>query len=1000
MKQISQNPTKRLGLFIILLLSIPYLYLTWKNTKEDRDYTALQITKTIAATLSVKDLQKLEGKPQDINKSEYKELKNKLQAIIRADKKVRFAYTYAKRNDIIYTIADSEPINSKYYSPPGINCSKSDSIYKQVFINEKPIISKTHSPFFGDWISVLVPIKNPTTQKTAVVFAMDFNVNSWNYPIFFNLAQSLLVILLTTFLFLFFIRIKSKNIQLKKELEKRTQADRELKRSETRLNEVLKNSQDIFYKAKLDGTILKLSESIENFADYKAADLIGTDVTELYYNKKDREILLEILEKKGKVKDYEIKMQLKDGVIKYFLINATIVFDNNDQPLYIEGAMKDITERKNTRQKLIDSENFLRTIINNQPECIKIVDKKGLLLMMNPAGLEMIEADSFEQVNGKNVVNLIDANDKTNFLKLHKKVISGKSDKLIFEINGLKGGSRWVETFAAPMTLNSKTVHIAHTRDITERKATEDLLKESEQFLKESQKIGHIGSYDFNICKGTWKSSEVLDDIFGIDKNFEKTVDTWKSIIHPEWTEIMDHYLLNEVIGEKKDFNKEYKIIRKNDGAVRWVHGMGRLHFDTTGKPGQLIGVIQDITRQKEFEEQLNQAKNKAEESERLKSAFLANMSHEIRTPMNGILGFTELLKEPDLSGEKQQEYINIIRKSGKRMLNIINDIIDISKIESGLMQMHFVETNINEQLEYIYSFFQHEAANKSIELSYHTELQHEKAFINSDRGKILNILTNLVKNAIKFTPTGRIEFGYRTKLIANKNGDVKVLEFYVKDTGNGIERSQLDIIFERFRQTSESTAKNYEGAGLGLAITKSFVEMLDGEIWVESELGKGSTFYFTLPYNHREKEKIKETVTLPVAEPDVYQNLKILIAEDDEISAKLLGISVKAISKSVIRARNGEEVVELAKNNPDIDLILMDIQMPKLDGYQATGEIRKFNSEVIIIAQSAFAFSEDIDKAINAGCNGHISKPVKKVELLQIVDKHFKNKKRAETEV
>jgi signal transduction histidine kinase len=242
--------------------------------------------------------------------------------------------------------------------------------------------------------------------------------------------------------------------------------------------------------------------------------------------------------------------------------------------------------------------------------------------------------------------------------------------------------------------------------------------------------------------------------------------------------------------------------------------------------------------------EDLITSKVKAEESDRLKSAFLANMSHEIRTPMNGILGFADLLKQPNLSGTTKNEYISIIEQSGARLLSIINDIVDISKIESGQMKVSFSETDVNEQIEYIYSFFRPEIEKKGVKLSLNIALPSKEAVINTDSDKIYAVFINLVKNAIKFTTTGSIELGYEK--VDN------FLQFFVRDTGIGIRPHLLNIIFERFRQGSDFLTRNYEGAGLGLSISKAYVEMLGGKIWAESEEKKGSIFYFTIPYNVR----------------------------------------------------------------------------------------------------------------------------------------------------
>jgi hypothetical protein len=394
--------------------------------------------------------------------------------------------------------------------------------------------------------------------------------------------------------------------------------------------------------------------------------------------------------------------------------------------------------------------------------------------------------------------------------------------------------------------------------------------------------------------------------------------------------------------------------------------------------------------RSKEIEvqnEELKIAKTKAEASDILKSAFLANMSHEIRTPMNGILGFTDLLKEPNLSEQKQQKYIEVIQKSGVRMLNIINDIVDISKIEAGLMQVDIKDTNINQQIEYIYAFFKPEAEAKGLQFLIGNTSPEIDAKVKTDREKLYAILTNLIKNAIKFTNEGSIEFGYHLK---KDNGTAR-LEFYVKDTGVGIPTDRQEAIFERFIQADISNLKVLQGTGLGLAITKAYVEILGGKIWIKSEEGIGSTFYFTTPCDiELEEELVIKTDNVSIDEDKPTEKLKILIAEDDEPSALLISLNVEAISREIITARTGKEAVDICRNNPDLNLILMDIQMPEMNGYEAARQIRQFNKDVVIIAQSAYALSLDRQKAIDAGCNDYISKPISKDDLLALIQKYL----------
>ncbi len=415
-------------------------------------------------------------------------------------------------------------------------------------------------------------------------------------------------------------------------------------------------------------------------------------------------------------------------------------------------------------------------------------------------------------------------------------------------------------------------------------------------------------------------------------------------------------------------------------------------------RAAELIIANKELAYQNEEKEkraaELVIAKEHAEQSDRLKSAFLANMSHEIRTPMNGILGFASILKEADLTGEEQQEYLKLMEQSGIRMLNIINDIVDISKIESGLMEVHLKESNINEQIDFIYTFFRPEMDKKRIQFLSKKSLLGKEAVINTDREKIYAILTNLVKNAIKYTDEGSIEFGYNLKT----ERQAKVLEFFIQDTGIGIPKHRQKAIFERFIQADITDKMARQGAGLGLSISKAFVELLGGKIWVSSEEGKGSTFYFTLPYNTEPEEKNVVGKVVPTEGMENPINLevlglKILIADDDETSGKLISITVNKLSKEVIKVRTGNAAVEICLKNPNIDLILMDIQMPDMNGYEATRQIRQFNKEVVIIALTAFGLSGDREKAIKAGCNDYVAKPIKSAELLALIRKYFKYK-------
>jgi signal transduction histidine kinase len=389
----------------------------------------------------------------------------------------------------------------------------------------------------------------------------------------------------------------------------------------------------------------------------------------------------------------------------------------------------------------------------------------------------------------------------------------------------------------------------------------------------------------------------------------------------------------------------------------------------------------EDIIKLTKTEEELKIALEKATESDRLKTAFLQNISHEIRTPMNGIFGFSDLLRNNLISEKEHESYINAILKSGDRMLNTLGDLMDISKLETGHVELNISTSNVNEELENLFILFKTEVEKKGLHFSYSTKLLSKDAFIETDSGKLHSIMANLISNSIKYCHNGSIEFGYTIK--------EDCIEFYVSDTGIGIPAERHSAIFDRFVKSDIEDKDVYEGTGLGLSISKAYVEMLGGNISVDSVVGQGSKFYFTHPHNRSPRLNVDSKAESPVIQFNKQiDGLKILVAEDDFIATEYLSIIMHDISSAILRASNGHEAVKICRNNSDIDMIFMDLKMPIVDGYEATKQIREFNKEVIIIAQIAYALAGDREKALNAGCNDYISKPINKSALIEIINK------------
>lgn len=383
---------------------------------------------------------------------------------------------------------------------------------------------------------------------------------------------------------------------------------------------------------------------------------------------------------------------------------------------------------------------------------------------------------------------------------------------------------------------------------------------------------------------------------------------------------------------------------------------------------------------------QLEEAKEKADESNRLKSAFLANMSHEIRTPMNGIVGFAKLLKlRPDLPQKKVNQYVDIITGNSRILLNLINDIIDISKIEANQLEIKSAPCDINKLLYDLYLLYSSEKnriKKADLEMRFNVPFEYSQMVVLTDVDRLRQVLMNLLSNALKFTEKGRIEFGYNLK---NDK-----LYFYVEDTGIGVRSELVDIIFDRFRQADETSSRAYGGSGLGLAICKGIVSNMGGSIGVKSDGATGSHFWFTLPFNPVSDQNILRIKSEPRTEYPNWTNKTILAVEDVEESLTLLDEVITPTKATFIGVNNAEKAIDICKARNDIHLVLMDLQLPGMDGYQATREIKAIRPLLPIIAQTANAMVDDRDMAIEAGCNDYLPKPISIDDLYTLISKYF----------
>jgi PAS domain S-box-containing protein len=749
----------------------------------------------------------------------------------------------------------------------------------------------------------------------------------------------------------------------------RYEAEAEKMALKTHFDYLLKYANDIVLLIDEDLTIVEVNDRAIEVYKFSRNEIIGMDVRKLRAPEElDKlEDMINILRDCGST-TYETVHVNKDG--DTFPIEISARLFEVEGVKYFQSIGRDITERKRIESNLnsvLERYNLATQAgqfaiwdwdVNND---VLLWDdrvyelfgvKKGEVVPVYESWLKILHPDDAEKANNE-----------------IEQAIKGQNNyDTEFRVIHSGGAIKYIKAFGHVVRdENGSPVRmIGINFDITAQKTAENLLRERDFWLSESQRVGRIGSYDFDISNLLWTSSEVLDDIFGIDDDFPRTLDGWNKIVHPDFRDKMMKYVLEHVVHDKNPFDIEYKIVNQKTGKESWVYGRGELSFGFDRKPIRMIGTIQDISERKnsemllrkteqtytvlfdtvsdaiyihktdgifmdvnqgaikmygysreeligktpesvsapgmndlnqlaitlqkvfdtgkseqfEFwgkrkngeifpkevvsnkgkyfgedviistardvterkvaENQLIKAKEKAEESDRLKTAFLHNISHEIRTPMNAIVGFTALLDEPGIEADSRKQFINIISQSTNQLLSIISDIVDISNIETNQVKLNISEVNINTIIKDLYDQFKITADQQKLLFFYEVKEPDETSVVNTDKTKLVQILSNLLNNSFKFTKQGTVQFGY-----CIKNNSI---EFYVNDTGIGVPEDKKSKIFDRFYQIENNSSRQYSGAGLGLSICKAYVEILGGSIWVESRSGSGSSFHFTVP--------------------------------------------------------------------------------------------------------------------------------------------------------
>jgi PAS domain S-box-containing protein len=641
----------------------------------------------------------------------------------------------------------------------------------------------------------------------------------------------------------------------------------------------------------------------------------------------------------------------------------------------VENAMKLKKEKEKARAAEKEVQK-LSAGIEQSPSAIIITDTKGNIEYVNP-GFEQITGYSKEEVKGIKAefikASLAKENEEE---RLWETLNAGKEWKSIIQNKKKNGEHFWEKATISPIKdeQGNITNFLAIKEDITLQKKAEDRIK----YLKEFNELVLN-----TMSKGLLVEDKEGKIIFSNPAFRELSGYSDEDLIGRPWHKLVN----NDINEETRDKIANRKFANKETLEVKIMHKSGEaipvyISYNNIEKDKQFDGSIvsfTDIRELKKKEEELKRAKEKAEESDRLKSEFLANMSHEIRTPMNGIMGFTRLLKQEGPSDDAWEHYIDIIYQSSNQLLRVINDIVDYSKIQAGQYELEENEIHLNALMEELKELFDEEkkTMNKDkIDITLSIPEQQEDKIIIADHGKIKQIFSNLLDNALKFTLKGEIEIGF---FIENS-----YVNFFVSDTGIGISEKDQHIIFERFRQVDSSTSRNYGGTGLGLTICKTLVELMDGDITLESEEEKGTTFYFKIPF-------VEKQLSYPQQKVQTKDSFKwpqktILVVEDDYTSYLYFENLLEPTSVNILHAESASKAWELFYNEK-VDLILMDIRLEGENGLDLTQRIRKIDQTTPIIAQTAYALSDDRKKCMDAGCDDYITKPIESDALFEKID-------------
>jgi PAS domain S-box-containing protein len=772
------------------------------------------------------------------------------------------------------------------------------------------------------------------------------------------------------------------------------------------------------------GEIVECNLSFAETLDFDQSELVGKSFFSIVNGDEIDNVtsLFQKLQLNSSAKS-EISIISKRGYSLTFDIRASTFGLDNPPTQYILIQAYNITHFNRVREELSEQRRLHKTLLQNLPglvyRCKYDRDWTMEYISHHCIDITGYRPDDFINNNKLAFNDIIHPNYKEIIWNKWQDVIQQRAFFTFeYPIITANGSEKWIWEQSVGIYSPSGDVLALEgiIFDISERKKAEEALLTSEAKFRTLVENAFDGIYLLRNRRYEYANQRFID-ITGYSFNELSSEDfDFKQFLTEKSIEMVEQRYNDRLAGKFVPSQYELQIKSKN-GQIREVE-VSTANLDSSSDI-LILGIMRDISDRKQIQmilkeneeklkrqneqyiklneeltetnrriQQINAdllaANQRAEEHDKLKSAFLANMSHEIRTPMNGIMGFSQLLLNTTQTAEEYKDYVNVIQNCGQQLLAIINDLIDISKIEANQIVLEPKKINLNDLLNEQLLLFKPKAQARNLSIDLVTDSNAENALIEVDDTRLRQIFSNLLGNAFKFTRSGHVKFGYKIK---GSN-----IEFFVKDTGIGIPSNMQEFIFERFRQVEIDLSRQAGGTGLGLSISKALVNKMGGDIWVDSELNNGSIFYFTIPYKSfvQANEPIIDIEKRYFSMP---RKANIIIADDNEVNYMYLKELLKGVDANLVWALNGQEVLDLVNSNPNIDLILMDVKMPIMDGYEATHEVKKIKPSLPIIAQTAYAMSGDREKALEAGCDNYISKPINRVKLIQMISDYLQKR-------